>query len=69
MSEESKIDTRPYMGLVQPKDEAEARHMFRFKYQRDPEAVFPPDQSTPFWRVGPLTEEECRRWRGFIFDK
>lgn len=69
MSEECKADTRPYMGLIQPKDEAEARQMFRFKYNREPEAVLPPDTRTPYWRVGPLSEAECRVWRGYIFDE
>lgn len=67
MSEECKADTRPYMGLIQPKDEADARKMFRFKYNREPEAVLPPSANSPYWKAGPLTDEECKRWRGFVF--
>jgi hypothetical protein len=58
MGDEIKAKRQPtYRYYLRIRDEAEARQLFVDRYHRQPSQVLPPDNSTPYWRVGPVDED------------
>jgi hypothetical protein len=58
MSEEREaLDTRPYRYYLGCRDREEARNLFVARYSREPEFVKPPDDTCPYWRVGPVSKD------------